>query len=85
MTSEEWFKTRSDEELLNEALMGSGSRAVPAEMMRRLRVAIEKADQSTTRANRWMIVLAVVGSVLAAVQALSAAVQLWSIFHQPGR
>lgn len=67
------YREKTDEELIKDADGGGGgvesrSRGAQAEMMRRLKNAIEKFDKTTTHHNRSLIALTLILIVVALVQ-----------------
>ena len=69
--SNEWAEL-SDQELAKIAQDGLQGQGAPVEAMRRLRVAMERASESSDRYSRRMLWLTVIVTVLTAVQVVSA-------------
>jgi hypothetical protein len=69
--SDEWTRL-SDQQLAKVAQDGLQGQGAPVETMRRLRVALERAGESSDRYARRMFWLTVIITLLTAVQAISA-------------
>ncbi len=69
--SDEWAKL-SEEQLTRVAQDGMQGQGAPVEAMRRLRVALERAGESSDRYSRRMLWLTVIITVLTTIQAISA-------------
>jgi hypothetical protein len=69
--SDEWSRL-SDQQLAKIAQDGLQEQGAPVEAMRRLRLALESAGQSSDRYSRRMFWLTVIIAVLTAIQAISA-------------
>ena len=69
--SNEWAEL-SDQELAKIAQDGLQGQGAPVEAMRRLRVAMERASESSDRYSRRMLWLTVIVTVLTAVQVVGA-------------